>query len=225
MGIHVLGSKRLIRARRLFGGVMVGCALALAAPVGLAFAAEGDGTEDNPVDTRGDANPIAQAVGRPNFNGAPGSLSPAAGNNPAPLVRATQAVGDTIFNQNNAVNGFIDDTFGQPYHRDYGYKSTGLSYENPDFNPALPVSASNPQFIVDAGSNGQWQGVLNNGAFYNLAGGSYDLAQEVGVPLPSEGGLVPKGATVTFSSGNTKLSGNSVIGAKCVTKQEASCPQ
>jgi hypothetical protein len=185
MAKHEVSSRRLTRARRLAGGVIVGSALAIAAPAGLAMADAGD--VDNPVDTR-DANPVANVVDRPNFNGAPGDTSAQAGNNPAPLVRATQLVGDRVFNQNNPVNSFIDNTFGDPYHRDYGYPG-GATIENPDFDENEPPGADNPQYIIDPGRNGRWQGVLNNGAFYNFTGGPYDLAQEVGVPLPSEGGF------------------------------------
>ena len=80
MAKHQALSARSRRTRTLIGGVMAGGVLALAAPAGLAFA-----------DTMGDA------VGRPSLG------------NPAPGVRAAQAVGDATFNNgsplSNAING------------------------------------------------------------------------------------------------------------------------
>ena len=70
MAKHQALSARSRRTRALLGGVMAGGVLALAAPAGLAFA-------DTPGDT----------VGRPDLE------------NPAPGVRAAQAVGDATVQQ------------------------------------------------------------------------------------------------------------------------------
>jgi hypothetical protein len=123
MAKHRKSSERSVRARSVVAGVLAGSALVAAAPAGLAFASN---------------DPSADAVGRPGFD------------NPAPGVRATQAVGDKVFNQTPGVNKTLDDSpLGEVYHTNFG---TG-NYADPS-----------------KGTNGVVQGELNVNAgkyYYN----------------------------------------------------------
>jgi hypothetical protein len=96
MAKHQALSARSRRTRTLIGGVMAGGVLALAAPAGLAFA-----------DTPGDA------VGRPSLG------------NPAPGVRAAQAVGDATFNNGSPLSSVINGSpLGTAYHDAFGQRGT-----------------------------------------------------------------------------------------------------
>ncbi|TMS52773.1 hypothetical protein [Mycobacterium sp. DBP42] len=123
MAKHRKMSERSVRARTLVGGVIAGGALAVAVPTGLASA---------------DSSASGDAVGRPAFD------------NPAPGVRATQAVGDKVFNQTSEVNKTLDDSpLGEVYHTNFGK----ANYDDPS-----------------KGTNGVIQGELNVNAgkyYYN----------------------------------------------------------
>ena len=123
MAKHRKLSERSVRTRTLVGGVIAGGALAVALPTGLASA---------------DSSKSGDAVGRPAFD------------NPAPGVRAAQAVGDKVFNQTPGVNKTLDDSpLGEAYHINFG---TG-NYADPS-----------------KGTNGAIQGELNVNAgkyYYN----------------------------------------------------------
>ncbi|NKZ12345.1 hypothetical protein HGA11_15300 [Mycolicibacterium septicum DSM 44393] len=123
MAKHRKMSERSVRTRTLVGGVIAGGALAVALPTGLASA---------------DSSASGNAVGRPAFD------------NPAPGVRAAQAVGDKVFNQTPGVNKTLDDSpLGEVYHTNFG---TG-NYADPS-----------------KGTNGVVQGELNVNAgkyYYN----------------------------------------------------------
>lgn len=123
MAKHRKMSERSVRTRTLVGGVIAGGALAVALPTGLASA---------------DSSASGNAVGRPAFD------------NPAPGVRAAQAVGDKVFNQTPGVNKTLDDSpLGEVYHTNFG---TG-NYADPS-----------------KGTNGAIQGELNVNAgkyYYN----------------------------------------------------------
>ena len=94
MAKHQALSARSRRTRTLIGGVMAGGVLALAAPAGLAFA-----------DTMGDT------VGRPDTG------------NPAPGVRATQAVGDATFNDDTPLSKALNRSpVGTEYHKAFGQR-------------------------------------------------------------------------------------------------------
>ena len=94
MAKHQALSARSRRTRTLIGGVMAGGVLALAAPAGLAFA-----------DTMGDT------VGRPDLG------------NPAPGVRAAQAIGDATFNNDTPLSTAINGSpLGDAYHKAFGQR-------------------------------------------------------------------------------------------------------
>jgi hypothetical protein len=98
MAKHQALSARSRRTRALLGGVMAGGVLALAAPAGLAFA-------DTPGDT----------VGRPTLG------------NPAPGVRAAQAVGDATFNNDTPLGTAINGSpLGDAYHKAFGQRGTPI---------------------------------------------------------------------------------------------------
>jgi hypothetical protein len=107
----------------------------------------------------GYSTPSGDAVGRPGFGteGTPG--------NPAPGVRAVQALGDRVFNQSTAFNKALDDSpLGINYHNAFGT----ANYEHPTH-----------------GSNGTVTGLLNGG----LIKTTYDSLQARGVALPDEADL------------------------------------
>ena len=88
--------------RTTAGATALGCtAVALL----LTVAAPGAGT----AQAHGYSTPTGDAVGRPGLD------------NPAPLVRLAQALGDHIFNQNTPANKAWDDSvLGQNYHSTFG---------------------------------------------------------------------------------------------------------
>lgn len=123
----------------MVGAMVASGAMALAAPMGMASAV--------PTDT---GNPSADAVGRPGFE------------NPAPVVRIAQAIGDRIYNDSTPLNAALNASpLGTGYHIRLGTTSTGEQVENPDFDPTKPVSATNPATIQDPGTNGTNPGQLN----------------------------------------------------------------
>lgn len=96
----------------------------------------------------GYSTPSGDAVGRPGLE------------NPAPGVRLTQAVGDKIFNPNNAK---LDESkLGQNYHTAFGTPN----YEVPTH-----------------GTNGTFKGVLNTPGALQV---KYNAAQTAGSVLPNE---------------------------------------
>ncbi|WKG02417.1 hypothetical protein [Mycolicibacterium sp. HK-90] len=186
MAKHRKISERSVRSRTLVGGILAGGALAMAGPAGVALAV--------PTNT---GNPSADAVGRPDLG------------NPAPGVRAVQAVGDQVFNQRTPVNKALDDSeLGRVYHLNYGTTSVDG---------------------VTPGTNGVVKGELNvnAGKYY------YDQAQTAGVPLPDEKdlpGVLPRAlsgntSTATKSGSSAKVSSNCTTSTAktSVSAQAASC--
>ncbi|MHC9296617.1 hypothetical protein ACRCUN_29485 [Mycobacterium sp. LTG2003] len=185
MAKHRKISERSVRTRTLVGGVLAGGALAMAGPAGAAFAV--------PTNT---GNPSADAVGRASLD------------NPAPGVRAAQAIGDHVFNQNTPVNKALDDSgLGRVYHLNFGTTSTDG---------------------ITPGKNGVVVGELNvnAGKYY------YDQAQAAGIPLPGEKdlpGVVPKvlsGNTKAAKTGSAEKLSNTCTTSTAKTKvsaQAASC--
>ena len=122
MAKHQALSARSRRTRTLIGGVMAGGVLALAAPAGLAFA-----------DTMGDT------VGRDTLG------------NPAPGVRAAQAIGDATFNDGTPVSKAINGSpVGDAYHKAFGTRG--------DF---VKDSDGNDVYVQGTGDNGYIKGALN----------------------------------------------------------------
>ncbi|MCX2930567.1 hypothetical protein ORI20_09790 [Mycobacterium sp. CVI_P3] len=137
--------------RILTGTAMSGAALAVV----LTAASPAAGT----AQAHGYSTPSGDAVGRPGFGSedTPG--------NPAPGVRAIQALGDRVFNQNTALNKALDDSpLGVNYHNAFG---------TPDYDHPTH------------GSNGTVTGLLNGG----LIKTTYDGMQAKGVALPDEADL------------------------------------
>ncbi|WP_179471121.1 hypothetical protein [Mycolicibacterium vinylchloridicum] len=107
----------------------------------------------------GYSTPSGDAVGRPGFG------SEETPGNPAPGVRAVQALGDRVFNQSTAFNKALDDSpLGINYHNAFGT----ANYEHPTH-----------------GSNGTVTGLFNGG----LIKTTYDSLQARGVALPDEADL------------------------------------
>jgi hypothetical protein len=142
MAKHRAMSAQGVKARTLVGGVMAGGAMALAVPMGMAHAAP---TTDTPGPTHtGDKS--ADAVQRPAFD------------NPAPVVRVAQAIGDNIYNDKTPLNAALNASpLGTGYHIRMGTPSTGQLIDNPDF----PDDPTAPEQILDPGSNGSNGGQLN----------------------------------------------------------------
>jgi hypothetical protein len=138
--------------RRIFTATAVGgTALALV----LVTTAPGAGI----AHAHGYGTPSGDAVGRPGFGDedTPG--------NPAPGVRAVQALGDRVFNQSTSFNKALDDSpLGVNYHNAFG---------TPDYDHPTH------------GSNGTVTGLLNGG----LIKSTYDSLQARGVALPDEADL------------------------------------
>ncbi|BBX07126.1 hypothetical protein [Mycolicibacterium aichiense] len=142
-----LNPRRRIRAGAALSGTALAAVLMVAAP-GAAIA-----------HAHGYSTPSGDAVGRPGFGteSTPG--------NPAPGVRAVQALGDRVFNQNTAFNKSLDDSpLGTNYHNAFGTPN----YEHPTH-----------------GSNGTVTGLLNGG----LIKTTYDSLQARGAALPDEADL------------------------------------
>jgi hypothetical protein len=134
MANHRTMSERTRRTRTLVGGVMAGCALALAAPAGLALADPGPEANAGPHPVAS----IADTVGRPDFN------------KPAPGVRVAQAVGDTVFNSDTQLGGLIDGSpAGTVYHDAFGQRGT------------IHVAPDGTVIYDGDGKNGFIQGALN----------------------------------------------------------------
>ncbi|MFV8049695.1 hypothetical protein [Mycobacterium sp. 48b] len=129
-------SERSVRVRTLVGGLIAGGALAVTLPTGLAHA-EGPtkSTTGNKSASEGSTKPTTG-----NKTAAEGPTKPTTGNksadavgrpdlgNPAPGVRAAQAIGDKVFNQNPGINKTLDDSpLGEAYHLNFG---TG-NYDDP----------------------------------------------------------------------------------------------
>jgi hypothetical protein len=139
MAKHRAMSPQGLKARTLVGGVMAGGAMAMAVPMGAASA--------EPTHT-GDKS--ADAVQRPAFD------------NPAPVVRVAQAIGDNIYNDKTPLNAALNASpLGTGYHIRMGTPSTGEQIPNPDFDDSLPPSEDNPETILDPGTNGSNVGQLN----------------------------------------------------------------
>jgi hypothetical protein len=139
------------RRRTLVGATMAATAFAAV----LMVATPGAGI----AQAHGYSTPSGDAVGRPGFGSedTPG--------NPAPGVRAVQALGDRVFNQNTAFNKALDDSpLGINYHNAFGT----ANYEHPTH-----------------GSNGTVTGLFNGG----LIKTTYDSLQARGVALPDEADL------------------------------------
>ena len=99
----------------------------------------------------GYSTPSGDAVGRPGLD------------NPAPVMRLAQAIGDHIYNQNTPLNKVFDASpAGQNYHTMFG---------SPDYE------------IPTHGSNGTFKGVLNMPGSLRDA---YNGAQTAGRGLPEE---------------------------------------
>ena len=97
------------------------------------------------------STPSGDAVGRPGLD------------NPAPVMRLAQAIGDHIYNQNTPLNKVFDASpAGQNYHTMFG---------SPDYE------------IPTHGSNGTFNGVLNMPGSLRDA---YNGAQTAGRGLPEE---------------------------------------
>jgi len=112
----------------------------------------------------GYSTPSGDAVGRPGLD------------NPAPLVRLTQALGDNVFNQNQPFNKSLDDSaLGQNYHATFGTPN----YEVPTH-----------------GSNGAWTGLWN---MQSPLKDDYNAAQAAGRALPNEEDL--SGEVIRLVSG------------------------
>lgn len=141
------------------GGAALATMLVMAAPgTGLAYA-------------HGYSTPSGDAVNRPGFGSEdnPG--------NPAPLVRAVQALGDRVFNQSTAFNKAMDDSIlGVNYHITFG----------------TPAEEGEP---ATHGSNGTFTGLLN----FSVYKTAYDSLQARGANLPDEADL--SGAAIRRLSG------------------------
>ena len=130
---------RLMISATIAGGAALSALLVVAAPgAGQAHA-------------HGYSTPSGDAVGRPGLD------------NPAPVMRLAQAIGDHFYNQNTPLNKAFDDSpAGQNYHTMFG----SPDYETPTH-----------------GSNGTFTGVLNMpGALKD----GYNAAQASGRGLPEE---------------------------------------
>lgn len=139
-------------SRRILVGAAVGGA-ALATVLAVATPAAGV------AHAHGYSTPSGDAVGRPGFGDedTPG--------NPAPGIRAVQALGDRVFNQNTTWNKALDDSpLGVNYHNAFGTPN----YDHPTH-----------------GSNGTVTGLFNGG----LIKTTYDSLQAKGVALPDEADL------------------------------------
>jgi hypothetical protein len=131
------------RRRVVLGGILAGGALALAAPAGMAFA------DPHSVATPGDA------VGRPSLG------------NPAPGVRAVQGIGDSVFNNDSAVNAALNSSpAGAVYHSAFGTRGTIVTVTDADDN------VIDRTYDPDGGngSNGFIKGALN-APIGNVVGG------------------------------------------------------
>jgi hypothetical protein len=106
--------------------------------------------------------------------------------NPAPLVRAAQAVGDNAFNPDNGpINTALNNSpIGGAYHQAFGYAEVT---EDDDDNP------DTPDIIVTPGSNGYIKGPLNTAPISNI----YTSVRAQGVPLPRECNLKRSADTLT----------------------------
>ncbi|GAY16706.1 hypothetical protein [Mycobacterium sp. shizuoka-1] len=137
---------------RVFTGTVLGGA-ALATVLMVATPAAGIAS------AHGYSTPSGDAVGRPGFG------SETTPGNPAPGIRAIQALGDRVFNQNTAFTKALDDSpLGANYHSAFGTP-----------NYAHPTH----------GTNGTVTGLLNGG----LIKTTYDALQAKGVALPDEANL------------------------------------
>ncbi|MCV7345826.1 hypothetical protein [Mycolicibacterium rhodesiae] len=143
---HVIPLRR-VRAGAALSGTALAAVLMVATPgAGIAHA-------------HGYSTPSGDAVGRPGFG------SESTPGNPAPGVRAVQALGDRVFNQNTAFNKALDDSpLGINYHNAFGTPN----YEHPTH-----------------GSNGTVTGLLNGGLIQT----TYDSLQTRGAALPDEADL------------------------------------
>ena len=151
MAKHQALSARSRRTRTLIGGVMAGGVLALAAPAGLAFA-----------DTMGDT------VGRDALN------------NPAPGVRAAQAVGDSTFNDDTPLSKAINGSpLGDAYHKAFGQRG---KFEKD--------SDGNDVYVAGTGKEGYIQGALN--APPGIVVGNAIPLKECNIKV-SSGSLIPVG--------------------------------
>ncbi|RWA20228.1 hypothetical protein MELE44368_18700 [Mycolicibacterium elephantis DSM 44368] len=102
----------------------------------------------------GHSTESGDAVGRPGLD------------NPAPGLRAVQAIGDRVYNQNTPLNRALDNSlFGVYYHQRFGTPN----YADPTH-----------------GDNGNFPTLLNSNVFGGVPRFAYDLAQELGTPLPNE---------------------------------------
>ena len=143
MAKHVALSARSRRTRTLIGGVMAGGVLALAAPAGFAFA-----------DTMGDT------VGRPSLG------------NPAPGVRAAQAIGDATSNNDTPVSSAINGSpLGDAYHKAFGQREVRVNGT-----------------IVTQGSNGDIKGVLNARPGIDIPVRECNIKVGSGILIPVGGG-------------------------------------
>lgn len=139
--------------RFLTGAALGGAALATV----LMVATPGAGT----AAAHGYSTPSGDAVNRPGFGDedTPG--------NPAPVVRAIQALGDRVFNQSTAFNKALDDSpLGVNYHIAFG----------------TPAEEGEP---ATHGSNGTINGLFNDDRVKT----AYDALQARGVTLPDEADL------------------------------------
>ncbi len=146
--------------------VTLGALGALAAAT-LLIAAPGTGT----AAAHGLSTPSGDAVGRKGLD------------NPAPLMRVAQALGDRVFNQSTPLNKALDDSaLGVGYHAVLG---------TPDYAESTH------------GKNGSFLGILNTPG---PAKDAYDAAQAAGMPLPAETDL--PGVVVRMLSGVPVTPGN-----------------
>lgn len=194
MAKHRKMSEKTVRTRTFVGGILAGGALLAAGPAGSALADTTQAAADS-------TNPSANAVKRPDLG------------NPAPGVRATQAVGDRVFNQKTPVNKALDDSaLGQVYHINFGTPDGGIDTSTGKAAPA-------------GGANGVVKGELNvnAGKYY------YDQAQSAGIPLPDEKdlpGALPKALSGNTSAVNKNAGPTSktcTVGKTSVSAQAASC--
>ncbi|MEZ0357584.1 hypothetical protein [Mycobacterium sp. SA01] len=156
--------RRRIRAGAALGGTALAAVLMVATPgAGIGHA-------------HGYSTPSGDAVGRPGFG------SEETPGNPAPGVRAVQALGDRVFNQSTAFTKALDDSpLGINYHNAFGTPN----YEHPTH-----------------GSNGTVTGLLNGG----LIKTTYDSLQTRGAALPDEADL--SAAVIRQLSGHQVATGN-----------------
>jgi len=193
-------SRRVERATVVASGLLASGVLLVATPAGFASAVPVE-TPDN------EGNASAIAVGRPGFD------------NPAPGVRAIQALGDRVYNDSTPFNSLLNKSpLGNGYHIRYGTTSTGKMIPNPDFDPNDPAS---PETILDPGSNGSNVGQLN----IAWAAQPYNLAQGFGVPLPDEAdlpGKIPQvlsGNKPVQAMANKSTTCTRIVGATTVSAQ------